>query len=210
MNAPWFSPNTIFRKELRIPTVEIRWNPPLQLSVQCSSQCTPKRPCRKPHEVTQQQRATEKKPAKWSVYQILSIIVVFVVLFIGSHSQKPQEIFELLGRVERYWELLYMTLYTFLHTLLHVLAQIVNKMGSEKLLWHILQLLRTIGEIMDVARQRPANYNRRMAFSTWFKRWSSEAIVEALLGMVFSVRSMRRLYNEGHLRLQESFLEIVQ
>jgi hypothetical protein len=49
-------------------------NSPLQLSTQCSPQHTYKRPSSELHG------AIAKSPAKGSVYQILSVIVVFVVL----------------------------------------------------------------------------------------------------------------------------------
>jgi hypothetical protein len=45
----------------------------------CSPQCTSKWPNSKPHWATRQ-RAIAKTPAKWSTYQIPSVIVVFVVL----------------------------------------------------------------------------------------------------------------------------------
>jgi hypothetical protein len=58
-----------------------------------------------------------KTPAKWSAYQIPSVIVVFVVLvskvrFVSFYSQKPQEALNLLVTEERYWALFYMPLYT--------------------------------------------------------------------------------------------------
>jgi hypothetical protein len=56
-----------------------RRNPPLQLSIQCSPQRTSKRSSCEPHGATRQQ-AIAKTPAKWSDYQIPSVIVVFVVL----------------------------------------------------------------------------------------------------------------------------------
>jgi hypothetical protein len=56
-----------------------RRNPPLQFSIQCSPQRTLKRPSSERHGATRQQ-ANAKTPAKWSAYQIPSVIVVFVVL----------------------------------------------------------------------------------------------------------------------------------
>jgi hypothetical protein len=53
-----------------------------------------------------------KTPAKWSAYQIPSVIVVFVVLVCKSHSQKPQEALNLLLTEERYWALFHMPLVT--------------------------------------------------------------------------------------------------
>jgi hypothetical protein len=51
----------------------------LQLSIQCLPQCTPKWPSSEPHGATQQQQVIVKIPAKWSAYQIPSVIVVFSV-----------------------------------------------------------------------------------------------------------------------------------
>jgi hypothetical protein len=56
-----------------------RKNPPLQLSIQCSLQHTSKWPSSKLHGATKQQ-AIAKTSAKWYVYQIPSVIVVFVIL----------------------------------------------------------------------------------------------------------------------------------
>jgi hypothetical protein len=72
-DAPWYAPITVIRRDLQIPTVkEEIWR--------CSSpQRTPKLPNSKPHGNTTQQ-AIAKTPAKWSTYQILRVIVVFVIL----------------------------------------------------------------------------------------------------------------------------------
>jgi hypothetical protein len=51
----------------------------VQLSIQCSPQRTNKWPNSKPHWATRHQ-AIAKTPAKWSAYQIPSVIVVFVIL----------------------------------------------------------------------------------------------------------------------------------
>jgi hypothetical protein len=56
-----------------------RRNPPLQLSIQRSPQHTSKWPNSKPQRAIRQQ-AIAKTPAKWSAYQIPSVIVVFVIL----------------------------------------------------------------------------------------------------------------------------------
>jgi hypothetical protein len=63
--------------------------PQLQLPIQGSPQCTPKRPSREPHGATTQQAIAEA-PATWSACQIPTAIVVFVVLVCKSHSQRPQ------------------------------------------------------------------------------------------------------------------------
>jgi hypothetical protein len=77
VNAPWYVPNTVIGRDLQIPTVkeEIR----CYRSIYCSPQHTSKWPNSKPHWATRQQ-AIAKTPAKWSAYQILSVIVVFVIL----------------------------------------------------------------------------------------------------------------------------------
>jgi hypothetical protein len=80
------------------------------------SQRTLKWPNSKPHWATRQQ-AIAKTPAKWSAYQIPSVIVVFVILafkvkFVSFYSQKPQEALNLLVTEECYWALFYMPLYT--------------------------------------------------------------------------------------------------
>jgi hypothetical protein len=90
----------------------------------------------KPHGATRQQAFAET-PAKWSAYQIPSVIVAFVVLvfkvwFVSFYSQKPQEALNLLVTEERYWALFYMPLYTFLHNLLNVPVPTANKMGFKK------------------------------------------------------------------------------
>jgi hypothetical protein len=72
--APWYVPNTVIRRDLQTPI-----NLPLQLWVQSSPQRTPKRPSSEPHGATRK-RGIAKTPAKWSVYQIPSVIVVFVIL----------------------------------------------------------------------------------------------------------------------------------
>jgi hypothetical protein len=48
VDAPWYVPNTVIRRDLQTPTVK-RINPPLQLSIQCLPQRTPKLPNSKPH-----------------------------------------------------------------------------------------------------------------------------------------------------------------
>jgi hypothetical protein len=56
-----------------------RRNPPLQLSLQCSPQCTHKWPSSEPQDATQQQQAIAKIPVKWTAYQIPRVIFIFVV-----------------------------------------------------------------------------------------------------------------------------------
>jgi hypothetical protein len=53
-------------------------NPSLQLSIQCAPQCTPKRPSSETHGAIRQQ-AIVKTSAKWSAYQIHSVIVLWHV-----------------------------------------------------------------------------------------------------------------------------------
>jgi hypothetical protein len=67
-------------------TNSYRRNPPLQLSIQCSPQRTYKWSSSEPHGATRQQAIAET-PAKWSTYQIPSVIVVFVVLFVRLSLQ---------------------------------------------------------------------------------------------------------------------------
>jgi hypothetical protein len=76
VDAPWYVPNTVIRRDLRTPTVkeEIR-RYRSQYSARLS---TPKRPSSEPHEATRQQQAIAKTTTKWSVYKIPSVIVVFV------------------------------------------------------------------------------------------------------------------------------------
>jgi hypothetical protein len=75
------------------------------------------------------QQEIEKTPDKWSAYQVPSVIILFIVLvfklyFVNSHSQKPQEVLNLLVIEERYWAHFYMPLYTFTHSLLNVLVKV--------------------------------------------------------------------------------------
>jgi hypothetical protein len=78
VDAPWYVPNTVIRRDLQIPTVkeEIR-----RYSSQYSARLRahPKWPNSKPHWATRQQ-AIAKTSAKWSTYQIPSLIVAFVIL----------------------------------------------------------------------------------------------------------------------------------
>jgi hypothetical protein len=50
-------------------------------------------------------------------------------------------------------------------------------------------------KIMAVARQQSANYKRGMVFSTNSEQ-QKRGTMEELLGMVFSVQSVLRLYNK--------------
>jgi hypothetical protein len=96
--------------------------------MQCSPLRAPKRPNSEPHGAIRQQAIAKKTSAKWSEYQIPSVIVVFVILVLGlickSSSQNPQEALNLLDTEERYRALFYKPLYTFSHNL-----QIANKIG---------------------------------------------------------------------------------
>jgi hypothetical protein len=71
VEAPRYVPNTVIRRDLQTPTVkeEIR---------HYSFQCTPKRPSSEPHGANRQ-LAIAKALAKRSAYQILNVIVLFVV-----------------------------------------------------------------------------------------------------------------------------------
>jgi hypothetical protein len=65
VDTPRYVPNKFIHRDLQ--------------TMQCSSQCTPKRPSSEPHGTTRQQEIA-KTPAKWPAYHIPSVIVVFVVL----------------------------------------------------------------------------------------------------------------------------------
>jgi hypothetical protein len=56
---------------------------PLQLSIECSFKRKPKQPSTEPHGATKQQ-VIAKPPAKWSAYQIPSVIVIFVVIVFNT------------------------------------------------------------------------------------------------------------------------------
>jgi hypothetical protein len=78
------SGRTLLRVEYGSPkgssdTNRKRRNLLLQLSIQCSPQRTPEWPNSEPNGATRQQ-AISKTFAKWSAYQISSLIVVFVIL----------------------------------------------------------------------------------------------------------------------------------
>jgi hypothetical protein len=91
VNAPWYLPNTVIRRDLQISTVkeEIR-----RYSSQYSARlgAYPNWLSSTPHGATRQQ-AIEKTPTKWSAYQIPSVITD-----------------------ERYWALFYMPQYVFFYT----------------------------------------------------------------------------------------------
>jgi hypothetical protein len=131
-------------------TNSYRRQPPLQLSIQR----TPKRPSSELHEATRQQAIAET-PAKWSAYQIPSVIVVFVVLLF-SHAQKPQDTLNQLVTEKRYRALFYMPLYTFLHNLLNVLIQTAIKVGLQKNVatWRSVAMatLKCIMTMINIAR----------------------------------------------------------
>jgi hypothetical protein len=76
VDAPWYVPNIIIRRDLQTPKVKEESS--LQLSIQCAPQSTPKQPTSEPHGATRQQ-ATAKTLAKRSAYHIQSLIVLFVV-----------------------------------------------------------------------------------------------------------------------------------
>jgi hypothetical protein len=58
VDAPWFVPNTIIRRDLQTPTVKE------EIRRYSSPQRTPKRPSSEPHGATRQQQAIAKTPAK--------------------------------------------------------------------------------------------------------------------------------------------------
>jgi hypothetical protein len=76
VDAPWYVPITVIRRDLQIPTVKEEIH--LQISVQCAPQCTSERPSSEPHGAIRQQ-AIAKKLAKRSAYQIRCLILVFRV-----------------------------------------------------------------------------------------------------------------------------------
>jgi hypothetical protein len=73
------------KKEAGLQT-SLRRNPPLLLTIQCSPRRTPKWPNSKPHWATRQQ-AIANTPAKWSVYQIPSVIVVWPQMKTNSRRE---------------------------------------------------------------------------------------------------------------------------
>jgi hypothetical protein len=84
MDAPWYVPNTVIGRDLQIQTVkeEIR-----RYSSQYSAHFSTHPNdviVNKPYGVTRQQQVIAKTPAKWSAYQIPSVIVVFVVLVLKA------------------------------------------------------------------------------------------------------------------------------
>jgi hypothetical protein len=121
VDAPWYVPNTVIRRDLQIPIVKAEMRRySSQYSVRLSAHPNASS---KPHGATRQQ-AIAKAPPKWSAYQIPSIIVVlvFVILvfkvqFVMFYSQKPQEALNLLVTEECYWTHFYMPLYTFFYTI---------------------------------------------------------------------------------------------
>jgi hypothetical protein len=101
-----------------------------------SSRCTSKLPNSKPNWATRQQ-AIATKPAKWSAYQIPSVIVASVILVLRFSLQvlfpkatKGLEPVSYRGVLVS--TLLHATVYMFLHNLLNVLVQIANKMELQK------------------------------------------------------------------------------
>jgi hypothetical protein len=70
--------------------------------------------------------------AKWPVYQILSVIVVFEVYFVSLIPRNHKRLWTYLLTEECYWALFYMPCIGFLHDLLNVPAPIANKMGLQK------------------------------------------------------------------------------
>jgi hypothetical protein len=78
VDAPWYVPNMVIRRDLQIPTVKeeiFRYSS--QYSASLSAH--PTGFYSKPHGANRQQ-AIANTPAKWSAYQISSVIVVFVIL----------------------------------------------------------------------------------------------------------------------------------
>jgi hypothetical protein len=132
--AFWYMPNMVIRRDLQIPTVKEEIH---HYSSKYSARLRAHRNVLIVNhiELSHNKQAIAKTPAKWSAYQIPSVIVVFVMLvlrFSWSHSQKPQQVLNLLVTEERYWALYCMPLYMLLHNLLNVLVQIANKMGLQK------------------------------------------------------------------------------
>jgi hypothetical protein len=141
----WVNPRALYHGtwaflggELRksISSFSYRRNPPLQLSIQCLPQRTPKWHNSKPHGATSQQ-AIVKTPAKWSAYQIHNVIIVFVILvfkvqfvsFIPKSHKRPWTYY-LQRSATEHSSTCY--LHVFLLNLLNVLVQIANKMGLQK------------------------------------------------------------------------------
>jgi hypothetical protein len=72
MDAPWYVPNAVIRRDVQTPKVKE------EMFSQRSRQLTPKRPRSEPHGATRQ-RAVAESPAKRSACQIPSVNVVFLV-----------------------------------------------------------------------------------------------------------------------------------
>jgi hypothetical protein len=74
VDAPWYVPNTVIRRDLQTPTVKEEI---LRYSSQYSARLSPH-----PNDLTVNliELPDNKTLAKWSAYQILSIVVIFVVL----------------------------------------------------------------------------------------------------------------------------------
>jgi hypothetical protein len=142
VDEPWYMLNTVIGRDLQIATVkEEIYCYSSQYSARLSAH--PNDLVVNPMELSDNRRLRRhlpndlltrflKTPAKWSAYQIPSVIIVFVVLVCKSHSQKQPEALNLLVTGERYWALFYMSLHTFLQNLLNALVQIANKMGLQK------------------------------------------------------------------------------
>jgi hypothetical protein len=77
VDAPWYVQNTVIRTNLQTSGVKEEI---LRYSSQYSARL--RRPSSEPHGATRQQAIAET-PAKWSAYQIPTVIVVFVVLILG-------------------------------------------------------------------------------------------------------------------------------
>jgi hypothetical protein len=84
--APWYVPNTVIRRDLNIPTVKEKIR---HYSSQYSASLRrkPKGPISEPRGATKQ--VIPKTPAKLSAYQILSVIVVFVILLLQVQFVRP-------------------------------------------------------------------------------------------------------------------------
>jgi hypothetical protein len=74
VGAPWYVPNTVIRRDLRIPTVKEESAATAVNTVFASAHT--QRRCSEPHGATRQQTTT-KTPAN----QISSAIVIFEILF---------------------------------------------------------------------------------------------------------------------------------
>jgi hypothetical protein len=75
VDAPWYAPNTVTRRDLQIPTIneEIR-----RYSFQYSARLS----VHLNDLIVNLMELLDKTPAKWSAYQIPNVIVVFVFVIL--------------------------------------------------------------------------------------------------------------------------------